>query len=37
MVRFMVKWAIAAIPAGIILLFLWWASMTIFAGLGTFR
>jgi len=36
MVAFMVKWAIAAIPAMIILGLLWWVLMVILFGVGGF-
>jgi hypothetical protein len=34
MVAFMVKWAIAAVPAMIILGVLWWLMMAVLFGLG---
>jgi hypothetical protein len=34
MVVFMVKWAIAAIPALVILTGIWWITVALFGGMG---
>lgn len=34
MVVFMVKWAVAAIPALVILTAIWWVTVALFGGMG---